>query len=67
MANTESIDGKRCDTFEEAIVHGPGGPGGPGVWGWSGDEENPTIHPSIHCLDQSQWHGFLKCGRFASC
>lgn len=42
-----------------------GQPGGPRVWGWNGDEEKPTLTPSIHA--PNQWHGFLRAGRLESC
>lgn len=42
-----------------------GGPGGPRVWGWDGNEEQPTLEPSINCVDR--WHGFLRAGRLESC
>lgn len=39
-------------------------PNGP-VWGWDGNEERPTLLPSIHTHDK--WHGFLTAGRLISC
>jgi hypothetical protein len=42
-----------------------GGPGGPKVWGWDGNEDKPTLTPSIHCIDH--WHGWLESGRLRSC
>lgn len=42
-----------------------GGPCGPRVWGWDGNEEKPTLAPSIHAIDH--WHGFLEAGRLQSC
>ena len=42
-----------------------GGPGGPKVWGWDGNEERPTIQPSILCT--GHWHGYLEAGRLRSC
>lgn len=40
--------------------------GGPRVWGWDGNEEAPTLAPSI--LDNSTgWHGYLRNGRLESC
>lgn len=105
MANRDSVDAKRVNTFEEADAHGPGAflweerdgrrsmlfmmPGedflrsievnrgdalGNGVWGWDGDEEKPTLTPSILAYDRAgngqrieHWHGFLTAGRFVSC
>lgn len=45
------------------IQKGP--PGGERVWGWDGDEEKPTLTPSIHC--PGEWHGYLKSGVLVSC
>lgn len=45
------------------IQKGP--PGGPRVWGWDGNEEKPTIQPSIHAV--GDWHGFLQAGELKSC
>ena len=35
------------------------------VWAWDGNEEAPTVTPSI--LTIGQWHGHLKSGRLISC
>lgn len=33
----------------------------PGVhWGWDGDEEQPTLTPSVHCT--GHWHGWIRRG-----
>lgn len=45
------------------VVKGP--PGGERVWGWDGNEDYPTLWPSIHWL--GHWHGFLTAGRLVSC
>lgn len=42
-----------------------GDPGGPRIWGWDGNEDKPTLTPSIHAREE--WHGFLKAGRLESC
>lgn len=42
-----------------------GGPGGDRVWGWDGNEDKPTLTPSIHA--PGQWHGHLVNGRLVSC
>jgi hypothetical protein len=42
-----------------------GNPGGPRVWGWDGNEEKPTLSPSIHA--PGEWHGFLIDGFLKSC
>lgn len=65
-------DGKRylylClpgSTHMEAIKVKRGAPGGNRVWGWDGNEETPTIEPSIHAV--GSWHGYLRAGRLVSC
>lgn len=49
----------------DAISIQRGSPGGPRVWGWNGDEEKPSITPSIHVLNK--WHGHLTNGKLISC
>jgi hypothetical protein len=39
--------------------------GVPRIWGWDGNEDKPTITPSI--LATGQWHGYLRDGRLISC
>ena len=34
-------------------------------WEWDGDEDKPTLTPSIHA--PGIWHGFLIAGRLKSC
>jgi hypothetical protein len=34
-------------------------------WKWDGNEEKPTLTPSIHTIDH--WHGHLTAGRLVSC
>lgn len=41
-----------------------GEPGGARVWGWDGNEEKPTLKPSI---DDHNWHGHLVAGELKSC
>ena len=36
----------------------------PHAWRWDGNEEAPTISPSILFLDGCKWHGYLKGGVF---
>lgn len=31
------------------------------AWFWNGDEDKPTLSPSIHCL--GHWHGFVQNGQ----
>lgn len=35
------------------------------VWSWDGNEDKPTLAPSI--LDPRNWHGYLRNGRLESC
>jgi hypothetical protein len=42
-----------------------GPPGGDRVWGWDGNEDHPTLEPSI--LTPGHWHGYLRAGRLESC
>jgi hypothetical protein len=42
-----------------------GAPGGNRVWGWDGNEDKPTLTPSIHAV--GSWHGYLRAGRLCSC
>lgn len=44
-----------------AIVKTEGKPN----WAWDGNEDAPTLSPSIHNI--GHWHGFLRNGRFESC
>ena len=32
-----------------------------GVWHWDGDEERPTLSPSVHTL--GHWHGWVRNGQ----
>jgi hypothetical protein len=51
-------------TFVHLAVN-RGAPAGARVWGWDGNEEKPTITPSIHALEH--WHGYMTQGRLVSC
>lgn len=42
-----------------------GGPDGAHTWHWDGNEEKPTLNPSLHWV--GRWHGWLKAGRLVSC
>lgn len=46
-------------------VHRGEDPGRERVWGWDGNEDAPTITPSIHF--PGYWHGYLRYGRLESC
>jgi hypothetical protein len=37
----------------------------PEPWGWDGNEDAPTITPSINLV--GYWHGFFEKGYFRSC
>jgi len=39
----------------------------PPLWDWNGNEESPTLTPSILRLGGCKWHGFLTDGIFKSC
>jgi len=45
------------------ITRGPSA--NPRIWGWDGDEELPTLTPSIHAT--GEWHGYLTDGKLISC
>jgi len=36
-------------------------------WNWDGNEEEPTVTPSIRRLDGCEWHGHLTGGYFKEC
>ena len=42
-----------------------GDQGGQRLWGWDGNEDKPTLTPSI--LSPGIWHGYLRAGRLVSC
>ena len=47
-------------------IHGPAGPlPRDRIWGWDGNEDKPTLTPSIH--EPECWHGHLIAGRLVSC
>lgn len=47
------------------VVKGPPTGTGRGPWGWDGNEDAPTITPSI--WTKGHWHGYLTAGEFRSC
>jgi Family of unknown function (DUF6527) len=51
--------------YPDALTVRRGAPGGNRVWGWDGNEEKPTLQPSIHVI--GRWHGYLTAGRLQSC
>jgi hypothetical protein len=46
-------------------IHRGADPGRERVWGWDGNEDAPTLTPSIHF--PGHWHGYLRQGRLESC
>lgn len=40
-------------------------PNGAG-WAWDGDEDAPTLAPSINCVGGCGWHGFVVAGRMTN-
>ena len=37
------------------------------TWIWDGNEDKPTLQPSIQRLLGCRWHGYLIAGVFKSC
>src|SRR4029079_11744671 len=37
------------------------------LWDWNGDQERPTLTPSIQRTSGCKWHGYLTDGVFRSC
>ena len=52
------------DKHLDAIRVQRGPAGGARTWGWDGNEDKPTVIPSIHWVDH--WHGWLEAGRLRS-
>jgi hypothetical protein len=50
----------------EAHIHGGGA-----VWQWDGNEDAPTLEPSVWHMPRSgepkEWHGWIRAGRMESC
>lgn len=73
----ERLGGSRGDDEHWLYIHLPGettrgaikvkrgAPGGKRVWGWDGNEDKPSLTPSI--LHLEVWHGHLINGRLVSC
>jgi hypothetical protein len=34
-------------------------------WVWDGNQDKPTLFPSVHCI--GNWHGWIRGGRMESC
>jgi len=64
-------NGKRCSVFLGSTFENRRNPNEPCVWAWDGNEEHPTITPSINCIAEKDgkptggcgWHGFITLGR----
>jgi hypothetical protein len=58
-------DGRREFMFVCPGNHGPSvipiQPPHPKGWTWDGNEDKPTLNPSIHCMSCG-WHGFMRNG-----
>ena len=46
-------------------IHNGPDPGRDRHWGWDGNQDTPTLTPSIHA--PGEWHGYLRAGRLESC
>jgi len=36
-------------------------------WNWDGNEQAPTLTPSIQIIGECGWHGWLTAGNFKTC
>ena len=38
-------------------------------WGWDGNEDRPTLNPSIACgpEEERDWHGYMSAGQLEAC
>lgn len=52
----------RCITFR-----GTPNPDNHPTWEWDGNEDKPTLTPSLLSTTGCKWHGFLTEGEFHSC
>lgn len=50
-------------TFDLVPEWRPGEP----RWHWNGDEDAPTLSPSLHKTEGCRWHGWLRAGEFVPC
>lgn len=66
----------RVGTYRHLCMRLPGGSvgvvpvEGPHAWIWDGDEDRPTLSPSVLQRDHDGvelWHGFIRAGRMESC
>lgn len=48
-------------------TYGQRGEGQRPLWDWNGDEDKPTLTPSIQRTAGCRWHGYLTDGVFRSC
>lgn len=50
---------------EAAFADLPIGPGPLAPWSFDGNEDAPTLAPSVNVV--GHWHGFIRAGRYESC
>lgn len=50
-----------------ACIHSIPVLGHPKSWQWDGNEESPTVKPSIRDLSSCRWHGFITKGVLETC
>lgn len=58
-----------CGGFMRLPVYRPPAEAKPGTpsWSWDGNEEQPTLHPSIRDLGGCRFHGHLQAGVWTFC
>lgn len=37
------------------------------MWWWDGNEDAPTLTPSVDCSETGGWHGFIRAGELVKC
>ena len=65
-ATTAATAGRGLHVFRD----GEDKPDGVPAWHWDGDEDRPTLQPSIRAIgpsDRTLWHGYLTAGRLEAC
>jgi hypothetical protein len=63
-------NGRRCGVLVGPVAVSRPTPDQLSVWGWNGDQDRPTLTPSINCLAEKDgkpaggcgWHGFITNG-----
>lgn len=48
------------DNYVQSYIPITTGPRSPGFWGWDGNEDAPTLTPSLHVI--GHWHGWVRAG-----